>query len=98
MSEHTLFCHRCGRVLNPGAGNWYEVRIEAVCDPTPPRLDDWVSQETLDEAIEEARRALEQHSDQELADQVYRRLVVALCWTCYRQWIEDPVGSDVHER
>jgi hypothetical protein len=30
-------------------------------------------------------------SEQELLDQVYRRLIVYLCGPCYRRWIEDQV-------
>jgi hypothetical protein len=29
-------------------------------------------------------------SERELMDQVFRRLTIHLCGTCYRQWIEDP--------
>ena len=29
-------------------------------------------------------------TEQELMDQVYRRLTIHLCGDCYRVWIEDP--------
>ena len=32
-------------------------------------------------------------SEQELIDQVYRRLTIHLCEPCYRQWIENPAGK-----
>jgi hypothetical protein len=36
--------------------------------------------------------ALEQLSEREALDQVYRRLTLFLCNACYRQWIEQPAG------
>ena len=88
-----LFCHRCGAVLTPGAGDFYVVRIEAFCDPTPPSF----SEEDL-AAIDfaaEIERLIDQMrdmSEQDLLDQVYRRLTLHLCGPCYRQWIDDPAG------
>ncbi len=91
--EVELFCHRCGRILRPGKGNWYEVRIEAVCDPASPHFDDSYSGESLADAVEYAIEGMEDYSDLELAEQVYRRMVVTLCRRCYRKWIENPVGD-----
>ena len=31
-------------------------------------------------------------SEQELMDQVYRRLTIHLCGDCYRQWMDNPAG------
>jgi hypothetical protein len=31
-------------------------------------------------------------SAQEAMDQVYRRLTIHLCATCFRSWIESPAG------
>jgi len=33
-----LVCSRCGTALRPGYGNYYQVTIEAIADPTPPRF------------------------------------------------------------
>ena len=92
--EISLLCHRCGEELTPGAGNFYVVRIEAFADPTPPNL----SAEQLDAADLNAEfsRVLEEMrhmSEQELMDQVYRRVTIHLCGACYRRWIEDPAGD-----
>ena len=89
-----LFCHRCGRILIPGKGNFYVVRIEACADPTPPdldagELDGLDMNEEFSRLIEEMREM----SERELMDQVYRRMIVHLCGSCYRVWIEDPAGS-----
>ncbi len=90
--EAHLFCHRCGAQLAPGEGNWYVVRIEAFADPTPPPLegdgDAFDVGEEIDRLIEEMRHM----SEQELMDQVYRRLTLHLCGRCYRDWIESPAG------
>jgi hypothetical protein len=86
-----LLCHRCGTPLTPGKSDFYVVRIEAFADPAPPA----VSAEELAVASWSGRiaRLIDQMADmteQELMDQVYRRLVIHLCGPCYRTWIEDP--------
>ena len=35
----------------------------------------------------------DRESEQELMDQVYRRLVMLLCRPCYESWIEDPTQT-----
>ena len=100
MNSHdageSFVCHRCGALLTPGEGSFYLVRIEAYADPTGPKADD---DRTAGEAALEIECAIEQMremSQQELMDQVYRRMVLYLCRPCYTTWIEDPVGgSDV---
>jgi len=89
-----LVCHRCGRELTPGEGNFYVARIEAFADPTPPNLS---AEELagLDTAAE-IDRLIEQMkgmSEQELMDQVYRRMTIHLCGSCYARWIENPAGD-----
>ena len=92
-SEVPLLCHRCGAELTPGEGNFYVVRIEALADPSPPNIRD----EDLDQAaiageIDRLLDRMKDMSEQELADQVYRRLTLHLCGSCYRKWIENPAG------
>ena len=89
--ELPLLCDRCGTELEPGAGDFYVVRIEAFADPTPPSFS---VQDLLRDARAEIERLMEQMeglSEQEAMDQVYRRLVLYLCGPCYRLWIENPV-------
>ncbi len=89
--ETPLLCARCAAELTPGKGDFYVVRIEALADPSPPRF----SEEDFEhDHRAEIARLIEQMrdlSEQELVDQVYRRLVLCLCGPCYRRWIEDPV-------
>jgi hypothetical protein len=90
-AEAPFLCARCGVELTPGKGDFYVVRIEAVADPTPPRFsEDDLKQDPRAE-IERLFSQMSGLSEQELIDQVYRRLVLYLCGPCYRQWIEDPV-------
>lgn len=92
MSSEPLLCHKCGAELHPGRGDLYLVKIEAVADPFPPMITD----EDLerDHAAEMARllAAAKDLSEQEAMDQIYRRLTIYLCATCYRDWIENPTG------
>ena len=32
-------------------------------------------------------------SEQEMMDQVYRKLTISLCTACYARWIENPAGD-----
>jgi hypothetical protein len=90
--EVCLFCHRCGAELTPGEGNFYVVRILAIADPTPPSFGEADMeidiQAEIDRILDEARDM----SEQELTDQVFRRLTIHLCAPCYREWIETPAG------
>jgi len=91
-SEEPLLCARCGVELTPGKGGFYVVKIEAWADPTAPV---WSPEDLERNHRGEIERLIEQmreSSEQELLDQVYRRLFLYLCGPCYRQWIEDPVG------
>jgi hypothetical protein len=44
------------------------------------RIDVWIA-------------AIENMSEREAMDQVFRRLTIYMCGPCYRQWIEDPTGQ-----
>ena len=64
-----------------------------MADPTPPTF-------SLEDLVRDSRREIERLidemrdlSEQELLDQVYRRVTLYLCSACFRQWIEDPTGS-----
>jgi hypothetical protein len=88
-TEH-LACARCGKILQPGSGNFYRVSIEAVADPTFSAED---LNADLRREIERQLARLEGVSDQEAMDQVCRRLLLYLCSPCYRRWMADPTGS-----
>ena len=87
-----LFCDRCCSELVPGKGSFYAVKIEAVADPSPPIFDEEdLERDTLkeiDRLIEETKEL----SEQELLDQVYRRVTIYLCFRCFNLWIENPTG------
>lgn len=85
-----MICHRCGALREEGGRLFYIVNIEAY--PSPEIV------ETMDEGdAESAMAALcaeaGQFSQQELMDQVYRRLTLTLCPRCFRGWIEQPAGN-----
>jgi hypothetical protein len=86
-----IFCARCSAELHPGRGDFFQVTIEAVADPSPPVVDD-ADPEEIRRGIENVLRELNDLTAQEAMDQVHRRLVLHLCGTCYRDWIENPVG------
>jgi hypothetical protein len=92
MSQTPLFCDRCAKELTPGEGDFYVVRIAAVADPTPPNFSEDDLARDFDEEIRRLCAQLEEFSEQELIDQVYRRLTLYLCNPCFRDWIEHPTG------
>jgi hypothetical protein len=92
-ADDALFCARCAAALRPGAGDFFQITIEAVADPHPPILDDDSDQKQLRRAIERTLEALGDMTSQEALDQVYRRMVIHLCKSCYPPWIENPTGS-----
>ena len=90
--DMSLLCHRCGALLTPGKGNFYLVHILALADPAPPILTKEDLADDLETEIEKLLQEMRGMSEQELADQVYRRLTIHLCATCYSEWIENPAG------
>jgi hypothetical protein len=90
--DSPLFCNRCSTELFPGKGNFYVVQIEAMADPSPPDLDE---RDLGEDPQREIQRLVDEMSDlsqQELMDQVYRRVTIFLCLPCYSKWIENPTG------
>jgi hypothetical protein len=87
-----LFCDRCSTQLVPGKGNFYVANIEAVADPSPPNIDEEDLDKDLRRGIQQLIEDMRDLSQQELLDQVYRRVTIFLCLRCYAQWIENPAG------
>ena len=85
-----VFCHRCGCGLSPGEASFYVVRIEAFADPSPPRDQGDEPPGDITAEVNELLERAAALSEQELMDQVYRRLTLLLCNACYTEWIEDP--------
>src|SRR5262245_53469050 len=87
-----LICARCAEELETGKGIFYRVFIEAVADPAPPHDPDEKQALDLREQMRKLLDQLENMSEQEAMDQVYRRLTLYLCGPCFQHWIEDPTG------
>jgi hypothetical protein len=84
-------CARCGAELRPGSGNYYQVTIEAIADPTPPSFSSEELASELRQKIERLLAQLQDVSEQEAMAQVYLRRRLFLCASCCRRWIEHPV-------
>jgi len=91
--QSPLFCDRCSTVLTPGRGNFYVVKVEAAADPTPPTFTEGHLARDVSGEIDRLIARMRDMTEQELMDQVYRRLVLYLCTPCYRLWIENPTGT-----
>ena len=90
--ESATFCARCNAQLEPGAGSYYQVNIEAFADPTLNVTDENLDAGAIRRRLAGLYKQLEETSAQEAMDQVYRRLTLYLCAPCYRVWIENPIG------
>jgi len=66
------------------------VNIEAVADPSPPNVDEEDLEKDLRREIQQLVEDMRELSQQELLDQVYRRVTIFLCLGCYAEWIENP--------
>jgi len=89
----SLFCARCAAELKPGDGDFFRINVEAMADPTPPDVSEEDVATDHREQIERLLGTMNDMSEREAMDQVYRRLTFHLCGACYRTWIEDPAGS-----
>lgn len=87
--ETSLVCDRCAVELHPGRGDFFVVKIEAVADPTPPEFTEENLKRDHKREIQRLLAQIEEMSEREAMDQVYRRLTVFLCNSCYTEWIED---------
>ena len=93
MAEPSFhLCHRCGAELTPGEDDSYIVRIEAFADPTPRDITEDELRGDLEGEIARLVDQMHDIPEQELMDQVHRRLTIRLCGACYRKWIENPAG------
>ena len=92
-ASEPLHCTRCATELQPGAGDFYRVTIEAVADPWPPTVPEGLMAEDIRQRIESLLSQVAKLSEQEAMDQVYRRLTLYLCGSCYRAWIANPIGA-----
>ncbi|HID21095.1 MAG TPA: hypothetical protein EYP14_01660 [Planctomycetaceae bacterium] len=92
VDEPPIFCNRCARLLHPGRGDFYVIHIEAVADPSPPEVTEADLQRDPSAEIARLLDQMRDLSEQELMDQVYRRLILYLCRPCYETWIENPTG------
>ncbi|MAV36367.1 MAG: hypothetical protein CMJ59_13025 [Planctomycetaceae bacterium] len=94
MSKDTtvLFCDRCLTTLTPGSGDFFQVHIRAVADPSPPEIVDSRPVEAIRQEIKSLLNQMENLSAQEAMDQVYRRVTIHLCNSCFHDWIEQPAG------
>ena len=72
-----LVCERCRRTLKRGRGDFYVVRLDAVCDPSPPVFSEEDLSKDLDREIARLSAAMEDRSEQDLVDQVFRRRLLS---------------------
>ena len=90
ISDHNHLCHKCGITLQPGRGQLYVIRIEALADPYPPVITEQDLAEDTTKQMQQLVDQMNHMSERELQDQVARTLTIELCNRCYLLWIEDP--------
>ncbi len=91
MPDPQLLCHRCGAILTTGEGSFFVIKLEAFADPSPPNFTGLSERDLLRE-IDDLIDDINEMSEQELMDEVYRKMTILLCRPCYLQWIQAPAG------
>ena len=88
-----LFWDRCAKAIHPGQADFFVIRSEAFADPTPPEIteDDLLRDHRRE--IEKLITAMQDLSEQQAMDQVYRRKNLILCNGCIDDWMERPLGD-----
>ena len=89
-----IACRRCGRELHPGKGDLYVISVLAIADPSPPVFTEEDLTEDIGAEILRLTAQLNRIDAEQVQDQVYRRLVLHLCSSCYQKWIQDPTGTE----
>ncbi len=85
-------CDRCSKDVHPGRAEFFAIRIEAFADPTPPEITEADLQRDHRREIEKLIAAMQDLSEQQAMDQVYRRKNLILCNDCCDEWLERPLG------
>lgn len=93
-AQQTRLCERCLVEIVEGQGEFFEVRVEAVADPSPPVLDEVREIEDIQREYAELIEQLKHTSALDANNQVYRRRVWTLCNECLEAWLEDPFGNN----
>lgn len=89
MSEPTIACQTCGRIVPQSAS--YVVRIDVFADPSiPPIQTDDAGD--ADESLAALLHELEHTSAEQLQDDVHRRFEYRLCRGCQRMFLANPLG------
>lgn len=91
MEIDSSICAKCTTEMAHGKGELWVVKIAAFADPSPPNFE-IEEEKDLRTEIKNLVEQLEGTSEREAMDQVHRSLVLHLCDSCYRQWIENPTG------
>jgi hypothetical protein len=85
-------CSRCERLVHPGRGDYYLVRIDADADPALP---EFTEEEMAIDYQREPRNLIGQTKSltaEQAMNQVRRKFVLVLCIPCYSSWIDNPVA------
>ncbi len=77
---------RCSQAVHPGQADFFVIRIEAFADPTPPEITEDDLQRDHRREIEKLIAAMQDLSEQQAMDQVYRRKNLILCNGCCDEW------------
>lgn len=95
-TEPAGLCDRCLKELFCGRGEFYEIKIDAKVDSSPPILDSpkSLSLEEMDEQWGKVIQQLESTPQVDAENEVHCRRRILLCSPCFRVWIENPAGEN----
>jgi hypothetical protein len=88
--EH-MTCDICGKGLLLESDVRYEVRIEVKAAYDPMEITKEDLEKDYGEEIRKLIAQLENISEKEAQDEVYRVFNFDLCWACQKRYIKDPL-------
>ncbi len=94
MSDETILCARCSNVVDPASENIWQMKFVAFAGPFDLTLPGNQTIDDIRREIEELHRLLEDVSEREALEAVRSFGLYYFCDRCYREWREDPAGSE----
>lgn len=91
MDDLDVSCDRCGKGLLIDSNVRYEVTIEVKAAYDPLEITEEDLSDDLDEAIDRTLNELEDLSEEEAKDQVYKKMEFNLCSSCQSDFLESPL-------
>lgn len=89
-------CDRCRRTIDPKDEVRYVVKLEVHAAIEPMQLDEEDDDRDYLSEIQDILERMDDGDDEYSADPGFQRRTFDLCPECYRKFIQNPTGCDLH--